>query len=228
MDTSILRELAEKATPGPWSWNINLASKHVNLEARRNTVMAFWRYGMSNAAPAFCRQEPCILERAEVHAKIVPGREHHADWYQTIDHPDANYIAAANPTTILALLAELEGLRAKVNPGSVADARGGAGPDGAYVFSDGLESPGVMERSQSNTWDNVRDFIKVWQARVAGQWEWFANSRCKYVELRVDMRDGGCIIRDREGVRISPEELAQQYGKAAPTSPPTQSPMEKT
>ena len=43
-----------------------------------------------------------------------------------------------------------------------------------------------------------------------GQWHWYANSKCKYVELRVDMRTGSCIIKDREGNRIDPKELAIQ------------------
>jgi hypothetical protein len=32
----------------------------------------------------------------------IPGRDHHADWFQTIDHPDAHLIAAA-PTMLEAL-----------------------------------------------------------------------------------------------------------------------------
>jgi hypothetical protein len=33
--------------------------------------------------------------RAEQHSKIVKGREHHSDWFQTIDHPDALLIEVA-------------------------------------------------------------------------------------------------------------------------------------
>lgn len=73
------------------------------------------------------------------------------------------------------------------------------------------ESPEVAAKSARNEWDNLRDFVEVWKLQQAGKWRWYANTRCKYVELRIDMRDGGCIIRDRERVRISPAELAYQY-----------------
>lgn len=69
----------------------------------------------------------------------------------------------------------------------------------------------LEEKEKSNTWDHLSDFIKVWNAREAGQWQWYENSGCKYVELRIDMRDGGCIIRNRHGKRIMPEELAYQF-----------------
>lgn len=70
----------------------------------------------------------------------------------------------------------------------------------------------LEEKIKSNTWDNIDDFIGVLQAAREGKWQWLWNTRCKYVELRVDMRDGGCIIRDRHGNRIDPKELAYQYG----------------
>lgn len=113
----------------------------------------------------------------------------------------AEYRKAANPTAILALLAELEALR--VDAGRI-----------EYKFSDGLPSPEVLEKIARNEWDHVQQFFKVFDALTRGEWTWTANSRCKYVELRIDMRDGGCIIKDREGVRISAEQLAYQYRAA--------------
>jgi len=63
-------------------------------------------------------------------------------------------------------------------------------------------------------WDNLRDVLPVLKDASAGRWSWTENTACKYVELRIDMRDGGCIIRDRNGNRITPEQLANQpYGK---------------
>lgn len=72
----------------------------------------------------------------------------------------------------------------------------------------------VEEKERSNTWDHLSDFVRVWNAKTAGQWEWYLNSRCKYVELRIDMRTGHCIIRDREGKRLNPDDLAHQYRSA--------------
>lgn len=67
------------------------------------------------------------------------------------------------------------------------------------------------EKIETNSWDSIDDFIRVLREMKSGKWNWYKNSKCKYVDLRVDMRDGACIIRDRNGNRISPKELAHQY-----------------
>ena len=61
-----------------------------------------------------------------------------------------------------------------------------------------------------NQWDSVDDFLVVLNKMRANEWQWVENTKCKYVELRVDMRNGCCIIRDRYGRRISPAQLAKQ------------------
>ena len=73
----------------------------------------------------------------------------------------------------------------------------------------------LQEKIETNTWDSIDDFIVVLNQMRAGKWNWFANSKCKYVELRVDMREGSCIIKDRYGKRIDPKDLAYQYGAEA-------------
>lgn len=42
---------------------------------------------------------------------------------------------------------------------------------------------------------------------IVMDWWWLKKPICKYVELRIDMRDGNFIIRNREGHRISWEDL---------------------
>lgn len=96
-------------TPGQWRWEINLKHKTVNLCGGERpkfdlTIMGFRRWGMAGAAPAFINPRK-IMQRADEFTAIVPGREHHADWFQAIDHPDANLIAAA--PDLLAALDEL-------------------------------------------------------------------------------------------------------------------------
>lgn len=71
----------------------------------------------------------------------------------------------------------------------------------------------LQRKREVNQWDHVRDFIPVFNAAMADQWHWYANTDCKYVELRIDMRDGGCIIKNRTGERITPTMLARQFGK---------------
>lgn len=94
-----------KHTPGPWRWEINRKHKSINLcgglpaGTYDKTVLGFERYGMNGAAPVFhnwtaegwggkpYRAFEVAVEKA--------GREHHADWFALIDHPNAHLIAAA-------------------------------------------------------------------------------------------------------------------------------------
>ncbi len=78
---------------------------------------------------------------------------------------------------------------------------------------------------EKNQWlenlDEVVAFIKAASAeqsytaegsRIPGQlyWSWCQNTRCKYVTLRIDMRDGGFVLTDRDGKRISLKQLQWQ------------------
>lgn len=72
----------------------------------------------------------------------------------------------------------------------------------------------LEQKIETNTWDSIDDFIAVLDQMRAGNWKWYANTKCKYVELRVDMRDGGCVIKDRNGNRIDPKDLAWQVPNA--------------
>lgn len=70
----------------------------------------------------------------------------------------------------------------------------------------------LQEKIETNTWDHVGSVLPVLDAASKGEWSWLNNFKCKYLEIRIDMRDGGCIIRDRNGNRINPEDLAHQLG----------------
>lgn len=51
---------------------------------------------MSRAAPNFRALDDIgDLRRVEHFGVVQPGREHHREWHQIIDHPDARLIAAA-------------------------------------------------------------------------------------------------------------------------------------
>jgi|GEM_PF-1673222 len=91
-----------KGTPGPWRWDFNETSKRVQLCGGRPKfdviVMDFVRYGMGGAAPRFnedIRPNINVMRRAEVYAVEADGREHHADWFKRLVHPDAQLIEAA-------------------------------------------------------------------------------------------------------------------------------------
>jgi hypothetical protein len=67
------------------------------------------------------------------------------------------------------------------------------------------------EKSRYNVWDDFKkDVLPVLKLALTGKWTWWKNQKCKYITVRIDMRDGGCIIKDNEGNRINPEDLASQ------------------
>ena len=75
------------------------------------TVMDFCRSGMQGAIPRFRDDVDGlnIMRKAGEHAAIAKGREHHADWFRLIDHPDAQLIEEA-PAMRLALKMILTGV----------------------------------------------------------------------------------------------------------------------
>ena len=67
------------------------------------------------------------------------------------------------------------------------------------------------EKTKYNVWDNFnKDVLPVLKAAQEGRWSWTKNFDCKYIEVRIDMRSGHCIIENRNGQRINPEDLASQ------------------
>lgn len=127
-----IRARAEAATAGPWRWEVNLYGKQVNLQGGRRpydiSVMRFERWGMRGAAPTFLTpgQDDWHQrsERAEVYATPAPGRGHHADWFQLLDHRDANFIEHAR-ADIPWLLDEIARLRALLHPEDASDGKEG-------------------------------------------------------------------------------------------------------
>jgi hypothetical protein len=55
-----------------------------------------------------------------------------------------------------------------------------------------------------------------WMATAAtGRWQWYRNSRCKYVTLKIDTRSGAYEILDRDGKPITFEELEYQLERTS-------------
>lgn len=87
------------------------------------------------------------------------------------------------------------------------------------------EDLNLDEKRAANVWDHVDDVLPVIEAARAGRWNWCDNTPCKYIQLRIDMRDGGCLIEDRHGNRIEPARLRLQRGHAQQWDPwPTRRP----
>lgn len=71
---------------------------------------------------------------------------------------------------------------------------------------------GEKERFGHNRWDKLQDVGEAVVDVIKDEkWIWVMNSRCKYVSMRIDMRSGHCILVDREGNRISIDQLKYQY-----------------
>lgn len=100
------REIDEKATPGPWMWDLRECNHQCLLTTTHSGkyyVMGFQRWGLQDALPSFQvydRYEGDVKERgsrgmvrAEKLSKSYPGKEHHYGFDNFIDHPDARYIA---------------------------------------------------------------------------------------------------------------------------------------
>jgi hypothetical protein len=71
----------------------------------------------------------------------------------------------------------------------------------------------VEQKHHYNVWDHISDVIAVLKRIKEDKWVWYKNARCKYIDVRIDMRDGGCLIKDGNGTRINPSDLAHQHGE---------------
>lgn len=112
------KDLDEKATPGPWMWDLNECNHQCFLETThsgRYYVMGFERWGMQNALPTFQVYERYNgpmkdrgshgIIRADKLSKSYPGKEHHVGFDNLIDHPDARYIAESRELFHLMIIA---------------------------------------------------------------------------------------------------------------------------
>ena len=77
-----------------------------------------------------------------------------------------------------------------------------------------LSAKTAKEKSAFNVWDNfMDDVLPTLKDALARRWSWCRNQKCKYITVRIDMRDGKCLISDRDGNRINPEDLMNQGEK---------------
>ena len=92
----------EPLQPGPWRWVLSPKNREVVLSQGLygDYVMGFRRWGMTGATPTFGVKG--LMVPAIDLSEPYPGREHHADWCRTINHPAARLMEAA-PTLLAAL-----------------------------------------------------------------------------------------------------------------------------
>ena len=61
-----------------------------------------------------------------------------------------------------------------------------------------------------NTWVSINKVLDVINKVKTREWMWIKNSKCKYVNLRIDMRDGHCLIFDGDNNHIELKDLEFQ------------------
>ena len=133
VDLDELEAKAKAATSGKRRWNVNRKSKCVHLDGGTPqydlSILCFSRWGMGGATVEFIRgAKPYMcdgFDKAQDVAVPIPGRAHHADWCADIDNPDAAFIAAADPSTVLAVIARCRDAEALI-PRYQADLRANA------------------------------------------------------------------------------------------------------
>ncbi len=63
----------------------------------------------------------------------------------------------------------------------------------------------------SDRWIPIKEILEVTSST---DWSWVANSKCKYLNIRMDTRDGHCVLSDRNGNSLSLDDLKYQYRSA--------------
>lgn len=142
IDLAKLRALAEAATPGPWSWFGNTKTNSIMLatiDRGRQYVMRFRRWGMGGAQPVFLKPDERGGGWMHPAKDLVVYEVDYRKDFHDIDNADARWIAAADPTTVLALIAEIERLTAlvpvEIPPPSEPDGWGWYVPDRVPLVS---------------------------------------------------------------------------------------------
>lgn len=69
-----------------------------------------------------------------------------------------------------------------------------------------------MDTHRRVTWIPLEDILEVVKKARTMEWLWFRgrNIDRKYINVRIDMRDGRCIITDNKGHPVTLAELQEQ------------------
>lgn len=89
--------------------------------------------------------------------------------------------------------------------------------DASQEFPENQPSVEDAQKIKDNIWeDNLDEVMETIKSLIGNtgdrhKWAWIRNTRCKYVNVRIDMRNGGFVLEDRDGARISLDQLKYQY-----------------
>ena len=71
----------------------------------------------------------------------------------------------------------------------------------------------LQKKIDNNIWETLDDFSKIMliiEDMKNEKWFWFKNMQCKYINIRMDMRDGHFMLFDRDDNRIEIKDLERQ------------------
>lgn len=146
MDTNKLKELAERATPGPWVVDAQQSGAIFNIESESGDLCI----AMSQENPASTRLE--MNEQRRVNAE---------------------FIAAANPQAILALLDEIDGMKAS------------GWRNHSVNYARAEKCPQTLETAQA-AWDRDQELIEEQRQQIARDSQTINQLRQKLQSVEVD------------------------------------------
>ena len=140
-------------------------------------------------------------------ALVVPNRSHvcGSRKYREFEMSD-NESGSMNPNYISPPMDH------EIRPGRTATDVAKQWAAGREYIEANLDIATVEDKQRFNVWDKLATVTDVVAKSLSGEWLWWRNSRCKYINVRIDMRSGNCIITDNDGKRIGPAELRHQFG----------------
>ena len=56
-------------------------------------------------------------------------------------------------------------------------------------------------------WYPIEEVLALLKAQQEHRWHWGTDTKLKYLTLRVDVRDGHCTIRDKDGELVDIERI---------------------
>jgi hypothetical protein len=104
-------------------------------------------------------------------------------------------------------------------------------PEHRYVPIPGqdfyVETPEAQAKIDRNSWEENFDEVIAFIKQATNEepyeadgntlkpgaidWSWSRNMDCKYINIRIDMRDGGFVLVNQRGERVSLDAIKWQY-----------------
>lgn len=72
----------------------------------------------------------------------------------------------------------------------------------------------LEQRKEKNIWDSIDDFLPVVEDIKTKKWSYKYNPEFRYVDIRIDMRDGRCVfMSEKNRVDISQIKMQDKFNQ---------------